>query len=165
MLLEGCSSLEGGRKVTGEMERLGRLEAENRWLRRAFVFLALVLCALFFFGATHWNREVVAERFVLVDGKGSPKVTLSASPLGPVLAFLGENGRARIVLVSGEDMAGIAFCDSQGVPRMGIALVGSIAGIAFGDPKGILRMGMALTEKDPVIGFYDSQGNLIRQLP
>lgn len=151
--------------MTGEIERIARLEAENRWFRWAFILLILAFCALVFFGATHWNREVVAERFVLVDGKGKPRVTLSAGPLGSVLAFLGENGRARVVLFSGEDIVGITFRDSQGMPRMGIALVGSIAGIAFGDPRGILRMGMALTEKDPVIGFYDSQGNLIRQLP
>lgn len=151
--------------MPGKAEEITRLEVENRWLRRVLVLFVCVLCAFVFLGAAHWSREVVAERFVLVDGKGNPKVTLSAGPWGPVLAFLGDNGRARIVLVSGEDMAGIAFCDPQGVPRMGIALVGGIAGIAFGDPKGILRMGMALTEKDPVIGFYDAQGNLIRQLP
>ncbi|MEN3184520.1 MAG: hypothetical protein ABDK93_05940 [Atribacterota bacterium] len=148
-----------------EVEEMVRLRAENRWLRRFLVLLVCTLCASVFFGATHWSREVVAERFVLVDSRGNPKATLSAGPGGPVLAFLGDNGRARIVLVLEGDMAGMALCDPQGVPRMGIALVGGVAGIAFGDPKGILRMGMALTEKDPVIGFYDAQGNLIRQLP
>ncbi|MCS7242983.1 MAG: hypothetical protein N2205_01880 [Candidatus Caldatribacterium sp.] len=127
-----------------------------------------VLCVLFsfiFLGAVRWSREVVAERFVLVDGKGNRRAVLFSGPEGPVLTFLGENGRTRVALLSEGDLAGITFCDQHGVPRVGIALVENVAGIAFGDQEGILRMGIALTEKDPVISFYDSQGNLIRRLP
>lgn len=155
--------------MTGDIQNLARefqrLEAENLRLKVGVAFLFCALFALFLSGVTRSTQEVVAERFVLVDEEGTPQATLSCGPKGPVLAFLGSNGKMRIAMVSTEAMAGIALCDVQGIPRMGIALVENIAGIAFGDPRGTLRMGMALTEKDPIIGFYDSQGNLIRQLP
>ncbi len=138
---------------------------ENRMLWQALVLVLCLFFAFAFLGIVCPYREIVAQRFVLVDEGGNPRVTLSSGPCGPVLAFLGSDGRARMVFVLSEDIAGIALCDSQGTPRMGIALAGGIAGIAFGDPKGALRLGVALTESDPVIGFYDAQGNLIRQLP
>lgn len=151
--------------MRGEVPRWMSLEAENYLFRWMSVLALCLLCAFVFFGAFRPCREIAAQKFVLVDEAGTPRATLSTGPQGPVLAFLGRDGRARIVLALSETIAGIALCDSQGMPRMGIALVGDVAGIAFGDPRGILRLGVALTEKDPVIGFYDSQGNLIRQLP
>jgi hypothetical protein len=159
----------GGRKMGDDLQslsrRIKRLEEENLKLRVVLLFVLLGVFALGFLGFVRWNREIVAERFVLVDSLGNTRATLSSAPEGPVLAFLGPDGNMRMAMVLTKDMAGIALCDVHGVPRMGIALVEDVAGIAFGDPTGALRMGMALAEGEPVIGFYDAQGNIIRQLP
>uniref|UniRef100_A0A7V4TFS3 Uncharacterized protein n=1 Tax=Candidatus Caldatribacterium saccharofermentans TaxID=1454753 RepID=A0A7V4TFS3_9BACT len=154
-----------GEDLQSLSRRIKRLEEENFKLRVVLLFVLLGVFALGFLGFVRWSREVVAERFVLVDSLGNTRATLSSAPEGPVLAFLGPDGNMRMAMVLTEDMAGIALCDTHGVPRMGIALVEEIAGIAFGDPGGSLRMGMALAEGEPVIGFYDAQGNLIRRLP
>ncbi|WP_438317164.1 hypothetical protein ACP6EK_02025 [Candidatus Caldatribacterium sp. SIUC1] len=154
-----------GEDLQSLSRRMKRLEEENFRLRVVLLFMFLGVFALGFLGFVRWNREIVAERFVLVDSLGNARVTLSSAPEGPVFAFLGPDGSMRMAMVLTKDVAGIALCDTHGVPRMGIALVEDIAGIAFGDPGGSLRMGMALAEGEPVIGFYDAQGNLIRQLP
>jgi len=141
------------------IEEITRLKAENQHLRQVFLLCICALFAVVFFGATRQSKEVVAEKFVLVDDKGNIKAELTSGPEGPRFAFFGKNGEAYVDFIALEDSAGIAFIDNFGAPRTVVLLGVEKTGMYFLDPEGKPRMGMGLPEKGPcVIEFYDPKG-------
>jgi hypothetical protein len=85
-------------------KRLGRVEKENRLMKRTgLVLLSLVALAVVM-GQARPNRTVEATAFVLKDDSGIVRAKLFVDPLrqGPSLSLYDSSGVARVTLAQGD---------------------------------------------------------------
>ena len=106
-------------------QRIERLERENRNLKRiGFTTLLFVFCVVLM-GQAQQSRPVVqAQKIVVLDGQGRPRITLGTpSSSGaafalksddPAIWISDEDGTDRMILT--ED--GIQLADERGRPRL-----------------------------------------------
>jgi hypothetical protein len=138
-------------------ERLLRLEAECRRLKRAGGLLLLIGATMPFFGQAK-TKNVEAERFVVRDEQGQIRASMGMNPQGGVgVAFFGQN---RIFLGVGLDQAGFQIQDATGKPKVGISLRpdGSEGLILFGS-EGKARLEMSLkADESPELIFRSKEG-------
>jgi hypothetical protein len=88
------------------IERVERLERQNRSLKRVGLSLLLLLSAIGLMGQAQKNKKVEAERFVLLDEQGRERADLSIRSKGVALVFLDEGGHKQMSLSSLTDTAG-----------------------------------------------------------
>ncbi len=103
--------------------RLDTLEMQNRRLRAVASVVALSLSALLIMGLTSYGRKTVtAERFVLKDGQGRVRMTLSETDRGNIaMGFTDAAGRPRtVLLVDSAGSASVGLSDSAGKVRLGL---------------------------------------------
>lgn len=133
------------------VEEITRLKVENQRLRQVFFLCICALFAVVFFGATRQSKEVVAEKFVLVDDKGNIKAELTSGPEGPRFTFfgnfLGENGKAYVNFNVRKEEAAITFLDAKGRPRITTNLTEEGQGVWFFNSKGIPQMCIVSAEE------------------
>jgi hypothetical protein len=152
--------------------RLEALERHNRSLRRAVAALGLLL-ALGAVAGVAWlttararaddkpaaMKEVRAERFVLVDGKGNPLAVLGldedwphpdkkAKP-GPGLYLRDPEGKPKILLMAAADGSAVALLDDDGKTALvAAASKDRQALIGFNDSKEVTRAALGYNGKD-----------------
>ena len=160
------------------VERLERIEKQNRILRRVGLALLLLPLALLVMGQARQPRTVEAEKFVLVDSSGKTWAALQVGQTEPYsiggmkvpegvtakLSFFGPNGEERMVLGVSSMSAGLHLNDTAGKPTALIANMGRdtpIVQLVQGENLLTATVGnngpwLALTDKD---GFGAMLGN------
>jgi len=104
------------------LERLEKLERQNRRLKQRGVLVILALGALVVMGQAPRSRIVKAEQFVLQDSQGRARVTIGTpassggafhlSPDEPAIWITDETGQDRAILTSD----GLRFANEKGKP-------------------------------------------------
>ena len=113
------------------VERLEKLERQNRRLKQVALPTLLVSAIVFLIGATGGGgkRTAVANEFVLVNEEGKTRAALKIRPTGapgypgPVLELYNENGKLGASLGVGDHDVGstLLLCDYNGTKRVTLA--------------------------------------------
>jgi hypothetical protein len=134
-------SLDG----SGITDRLGRLEMENRRLKRLGLAALAVMGAALVMGQSSSRRTVEANEFILRDASGSIRATLKMNKGEPWLTLFGSNGKAQATLMSNA----VEFADSNGIDRV---ILGSDAAASVrkvGDQNTVIDQGPGLLLSGP----------------
>ena len=115
------------------LQRIERLEAENRRLRRAALAVALAAVVALGMGQSQPSRTIEANRFVLTDNKGVKRAELALPGPNPALRFFDPDGRVASVL-SAEGYSIFGKTVRFGVPMSRVNLGKS--GLYFTDDHG-----------------------------
>lgn len=148
------------------VQRLERLERENRRVKLLAIGLAIGIAALVLMGqvpATRGTKVIEAERFVLLDTNGRTRAILGAGPQGYALAFYDANGKGRLVV--GVDAAGpnLGLLDANEMLRilLGITLKGwPVLGLL--DANGKTRAELAIEAQGPSLSLFDAANKIVR---
>lgn len=141
------------------MERLERLEQQNRWFKGIFISMSLVISSFVLMGqSSPLVQEVKAQKFSLYDASGKNRGMFFARDGQAILILSDPNGEPRITLAVGKDGApGIGLSDKGDKVRAEIS-------VAKGNPRLallsreereriLLQVG---TDGSPRIGLMDS---------
>lgn len=93
--------------------RLGKLERQNRWLKRVGLAVLLGAAATLLMGQASPKRILTAQEYLLLDSRSEVRARLWMSPAGPSLVFYDMNGQGRTV---------VGFLDSGPVPGPNVIL-------------------------------------------
>ena len=133
------------------LERIERIEKQNRRLKSYMVVLVLSLVALCVMGAKagiqdgHF-RQIIAEGISIVDGAGQELMVIGfAKDEGTGIKILNKAGKRVMSLgiAADEGGSGIMVADKEGRPRIGLGVEGSLPSLAVANEKGkkIVAMG------------------------
>ncbi len=85
------------------LERLDRLEGQNRWLKRGATVVLLMLSTLALTAQRSTNKAVEANEFILTDEHGRTRADLNVVGGAPGLTIYDTRGKARAILALGKD--------------------------------------------------------------
>jgi hypothetical protein len=174
------------------IERMNRLEKQNRRLKTCMAVLSVSFLALVLMGAKagmhdgHF-RQVIAEGISIVDDTGQEIMLIgSQKGVGTGIRILNKAGK-RVVgigITADEGGSGILVADKEGRPRIGMGMDEGVPSLAMtnenekkilamgGDMKGygfvvmdeneVERAGMGFKEGDAGVVIYDDQGQYVR---
>jgi hypothetical protein len=89
------------------LQRIERLEAENRRLKRTVLGVALLAAVVLAMGQARPSRTVEASEFVLKDGAGSVRARLHMGKRGPSLTLYDPGDVERADLTAAPEAAGL----------------------------------------------------------
>ncbi len=150
--------------LSGVIERIGRLERQNRRVGLAGVVLLLGIAAAATMGQARPGRTVEAERFVARDGHGRPRALLGVEADVSALNLYDQEGRARAALhVAADGTSRLGFYDREGKSRMILDLAGDgVSTVGFYDRNGKAHAQLRVAaDGSPVLGFFDREGRAI----
>ncbi len=125
------------------LERLEKLERQNRGLKRAGLIVMVLAAATLLIGQAALQWKVEAQSFVLKDENGKVRAELGMAGHGPLLALYDEDGAQRAVFGIAERGPGLFFLDSTQRRRAAFGVVG----------------------KGPVLILFDEDGKTIFSKP
>jgi hypothetical protein len=98
------------------LQRLDRLERQNRWMKRggAIVLVLAGAAALMGSQAPPNDRADDSKAFILRDQTGKERAGLTLAADGPVLRFFDDGGMERLRLGMFKDVPGFVFYDANG---------------------------------------------------
>lgn len=143
------------------VERLQKLEGENRTLKRAFTLLLVAVgCALMMGQAAPKSRMLEAEKLILTDASGSTRAELAVLPGGPALRFFNSERKVRALYGGG----GLSLFDTE-ERQLPLASFGA-SGLSFGDgSKYTISLGgysaLARATAEPRLALYEGNGGHI----
>ncbi|MHB1936161.1 MAG: hypothetical protein ACYCOR_06220 [Acidobacteriaceae bacterium] len=91
------------------VERLQKLEHDNRRLKAIALTALLLPGALLLLGGARATRTITANKFVLQDAQGQTRAVLQSSSIGTTLTYLDVTGRKRMVLAGGTGAGGNTY--------------------------------------------------------
>jgi hypothetical protein len=156
--------------MDGVLERLHKLERQNRLQRRAGILLVMVVAASFLMGQSPAPKTILGESFVLKDSGGKNRAALNVDSAGAVqlaLASQTEKIFARLT-VANNGGAGLSLTDNNGIVRARLSLFpDGTPDFGLADSAGVERIGIGFDKKDnsPALVFYDRNGAVSRRLP
>lgn len=163
-----------GQTLHGLVQRLDRLERENRWLKRIGAVVLAGLTAVILTGQATLRkvpRVVEAEKFVLKDAKGDVRGMLMMAPDGsPSLALFGQGTVLLSVGADGEPSLALLGKDKKGVAAIGVGSDGS-PGLAIMDKSGKLRAAMGSVKHGPTrtpihsLTLFNKDGKVVWKAP
>ena len=144
------------------VQRMGKLERQNRFFKIAAVLAFLVIASLFLIAARPANVET-AEKFVLVDSSGKTLATLGPDADGlPGLSIKDPTtGKERswLGLWNKGQEASLGFYDQNAKERTRLGILANgLTRLNIDDETGKLRawFGQSGGGKESGIGFYDA---------
>jgi hypothetical protein len=149
-------------------ERLGRLERENKCMKRLGAGILLGMVVLLIGGAKSWNRaddeSIGAQAFILWDkNKNSRGIFTYDDKDGPCLKLLGDKEETRVFLgMAKEHDAPALILYGKGGRRSLIAAAGQNPQIILQDDKEKARVQMKLDDDgSPKLRFIDIDGETL----
>jgi hypothetical protein len=142
------------------LERLQKLENQNRRLRRALASLFVLVGSFAALGlASKKGRVVQATEFLLKDGEAKTRAALRMGRSGPYLVFYDANGKAARALV-GILSSGpaLGLYDAAGKTRVSLGVTTKGANLTFHDADEKLRAELGALEEGPNLMFLDPEG-------
>jgi hypothetical protein len=146
--------------VNSIVERLDKLEKQNRRLSIALALIAVFAGCLMFGGARfHKGHTVTARRIVLQDETGTTRAILGMRSAGPGLTLYDQNGEnIEALLTVLQTGPVLTMYDANGATRVLLGVTPKGATLAFNDPKGKLRAETGFLSNTPIVTFFDSKG-------
>ncbi len=147
------------RAIDAVLERVTKLEKQNRRLKRAGVAVLVGAVSLPFMGQASKSKTVEANGFILRDNSGSVRATLlvDAVSQSPEMVLLDDKGRKSVELVGGSLVSGaqagggLALYDSQGQERGTFLADNSGAYIRLSDSNGSTKTLL----RESVVSVFD----------
>jgi hypothetical protein len=156
--------------IDSVLDRLQKLECQNRLQQRAGILLVMLVAASFLMGQSTAPKTVLSESFVLKDSGGKNRAALNVEAGGAVqLALAGQTEKifARLS-VANNGSARLSLTDNNGIVRAGLSLLpDGTPDFGLADSAGVVRIGIGFDKKDnsPALVFYDPNGAVSRRLP
>jgi hypothetical protein len=161
-------------------QRVAKLEAQNRRLKKIGIALLLLVSAGVLMGQAKTNKVIQANAFQIVDANGKtlgrlgvgkagkPSLTFFDSKDLPVASLDGgeepslyltrwENG-AHILLRISKDFYGIDLADKR--PRASLSVSHNSTGLDFWDENGEPQASMSVEKAVGIINFRDAGGKV-----
>lgn len=147
-----------------------RQALENKLRRHKIISLAIsvvVIASPVYWALRPAPKTVVAEKFVLRDGKGKIRSFWAVSPNGTYLVMSDESGSRDIALTAGKDL-GLYVDDKRNKKWVAVGFVEKAFGFRAGGEikndkgesveKGNIEM--VIYDSGPSVGLWDSNGKL-----
>ena len=145
--------------TTALLERVNRLERQNKLIKLAGIVVALVMAFVLLVGAKEKvPKEIVAKGFRVVDTKGKTRAALAVTPKGPALFLSDENEKLRASLTVTQEGPILALYDENGKSRVFLAVTQESPGLALYDKKGKMRAELDVLSRGPALRFYHKKG-------
>ena len=123
--------------TTALLERVKRLERQNKLIKLTGIVVALVIALVLLVGAKEKvSKEIVAEKFRVVDPYWRTRAILDVNQDGPGLALYDENGKLRALLAVHQDGPGLALYDENEKPRATLTALQKGTFLALFDENG-----------------------------
>lgn len=140
------------------VERLEKVEKQNRRMKRAGLAVLLGCVGILTMGRARPSHTVEADRFLVRDSAGRIRVEIADSPTGPALRFLSSDGKEQASL-SGAELSVSGPSTASGRPTLVLTGIG----LTLLDTKGNeISLGGVLNpdrpELAPGIFVADAQG-------
>ena len=123
---------------TAVVERLEKLERQNRRLKQAGAVALILAAAVLLMGQVPSHRTVEANEFVLKDGDGRMRARLymqAPRMVSPALEFYDLDGVKRVSLDVQYSGSGISFYDEEGTQEITLGqTLNSALGLYIGKP-------------------------------
>lgn len=131
------------------MERLERLERQNRWMKRAAAPLLALAGAVVLMGGQPQPQGKTGEpdKLVLRDEKGNERAWLGMAKDGPVLRFRDEAGKERMWVGMSNNTPGLVFSDGQGKRRAALSTSRSAVSLILYDQKEKRKAWLVLSDE------------------
>lgn len=113
-------------EIESLVQRVGRLERQNRRLKLMGLGVVLCVTVLLFAGADNSLRTIEAEKIVLRDAHGRARITIGTPAFAgaavftkaadPIIWFSDDKGTDRVIL----SMDGLFFTDDKARPAVSV---------------------------------------------
>lgn len=151
------------------MQRLTRLERQNRWLKRGLGTVFVLLGSLVFMGATTIQDQLQAlrelhitqletERIVLRDNTGMMRGWIGTAENGSHIIFYDSNGRQKAGFgVTKAFEPALAFFDPDQNQRLVMGMVDGWPAMIFRDAANQKRIALHAQEQGSSLFFFDAR--------
>jgi hypothetical protein len=149
-------------------ERFTRLEREVRLWKRAATVTIVLLVVLIAFSSTPRTREaraadssardLVVRSLTIVGEDGKRRIALATGEDGPGLTLLDEKGTPRVILLASKDGPGFALLDEKGTPRAGLTADKDGPVLDLRDERGTRRVALGTKKNGPALLLHDEKG-------
>jgi hypothetical protein len=144
-------------------ERVGRLERENRRLKRTgFAVVATAGLVVLMGQAAPKTPVIETQRVVITDEEGNERIVLGAGKDRASILLKSESGsNATAVLGIAKESAGLSITDEAGKIRVNLGKdmrPGGSAGLWLCDEKGGYRYTAAVDRRGPSVVMIDENG-------
>jgi hypothetical protein len=147
------------------VERLAKLESENRWLKGGFLVVAAVIGAIVVTGAMPQTMDlqaVTARKFLLVDANGKSRAFIGMHNGHPALSFASANGAVRATFgVRSNGNPALFFYTNEGKPAAGVTVTDDSRALALYGPNGTPRVSLTTASSgQPTVDLADTKGRV-----
>jgi hypothetical protein len=148
-------------KTLDVLERLERLEKQNRRLKSAAALFMIFTSSLVLMSAAgHKGRTVEAKQMVLKDDAGITRAVLGMRSAGPGLALYDANGdKVQALLTVLQTGPVLGLYDADGTTRVLLGVTPKGVTLTFNDAEGKLRGGIGFSGDAQNVTFFDRDGN------
>ena len=143
------------------VERLEKLEAQNRRMKQAGAVALILAVAMVVMGQGPTSRTVEANEFLLKDANGKVRGRWSLRAHGPGFALLDANDKERVALDVLDAGAGLTLSDASGRQRTHLVATVSGPGLSLTDANGKARLSVFTDDLANSAGLvlHDEKGN------
>lgn len=169
--------------IDNVVQRMDRLERENRRMKLVGVLVLLGIAAVMVMGqakAPRVARVIEAERFVLRDENGRERATLEVESISNLTSFTlrDKDATVNFSLIAGKDFVRVGLNHING-SSLNLSLMPKFAGLEIYDrdrkkrvsvntkrKEGIPTAGIGILDKDgnPLIALFDNDGSGVMSL-
>jgi hypothetical protein len=148
-------------KTVDVLERLERLEKQNRRLKSAAALFIIFTSSLVLMSAAgHKGRTVEARQVVLKDDEGNTRAILGMRSAGPGITLYDANGdKVQALLTVLQTGPVLGLYDADGTTRVLLGVTPKGATLTFNDAEGKLRGGIGFSGDAQNVTFFDRDGN------
>jgi hypothetical protein len=140
------------------LERIGKLEAQNRRLKRGSVAILALLSAVILMGqAAPSPRVVEAQRFILKDNDGNVRGWMGTIGKGSELSLGNVNAQPMMRLIVSTDASDLHFFGSR-KSGMNLGLDSGNPDISMMGAEGNGEAGIRFGENGPTLTLEDAKG-------
>jgi hypothetical protein len=140
------------------LERIGKLEAQNRGLKRGAVAILALFSAFIFIGqAAPSPRAVEAQRFILKDSDGNVRGWLGTIGKGSELSLGNVNAQPMMRLIVSTDSSDLHFFGSR-KSGMNLGLDSGNPDISLMGAEGNGGVRISFGENGPALTLEDAKG-------
>ena len=150
------------------LNRLGKLENQNRRMKLAGAVALFFIASLVLMGQSPANRTVEANEFILKDENGKIRgIWSNVAASGPIFTLLDSTGKRRVTLNVLDVLGpGLTLTDAGGRERVRLLATVAGPGLNLTDANGKDRVYLFAddTEASAELGFFDEKGNVPARL-
>jgi hypothetical protein len=140
------------------MERVERLEKQNRKLKHAGVVALILAAAVFLMGQTAQKKTVEANEFILRDANGNLRAALGVDKDGTGLFLWDAAGKIRAALEVVADEPQLVLYDSAGKQSAALSIYKGVPGLGLFDSAGNPRATLDVGADGPGLTLSDQEG-------